>query len=166
MLLLLMRHGIAEDISADGSDAKRRLTQKGEREVREMARLLKKLGLVPTHVVASPRVRAHDTATIAAEIVGGGKLITLESLNCDGTWPEFVADVRKLTKGEKNAVVLAAGHEPNCGQFVTAALMRSEDGFHIGKGAVAALEWDGIIEPEGAELRFYLTHSVVMGLEE
>lgn len=169
MLLLLMRHGIAEEIAEDATDAedsKRPLTPKGERQVREMAELLKKLGCEPTHIAASPRVRAHDTAALAAEILGGGRIKTLSSLDFDGTWEAFVEDLRKLTKKSPDAVVLAAGHEPNCGQFVTNALVHSAQGIHIRKGAVAALKWEGPITPDGAELRFYLTYSEVRKLEE
>src|ERR671917_585621 len=60
-VIWLLRHGDA----ADGSpDAERPLTEKGERQARNAGQALKKLGIEFEACLASPKVRAADTARI------------------------------------------------------------------------------------------------------
>lgn len=164
MLLLLMRHGIAEENPEN--DAARPLTEKGRARVAEVAGLLGKLGCEPRFFLSSPRRRAIETAQVTASVLGGSdaEIHQVESLDFDGTWEGFVADLQELLADSPNETVLAAGHEPNIGRFVTEALIHNPEGFHVKKGAVAALHWDGILQVQGAELRFYLTYSMVKRL--
>ena len=64
-VIYLLRHGDAED--GEGDDAARRLTAKGERQARDAGRALAALGVEIEACLASPKVRAADTARIAAE---------------------------------------------------------------------------------------------------
>lgn len=166
MLLLLMRHGIAvEREEFDGDDAERPLTRKGRDRVAEIAAMLEKLGVDPGYFVCSPRLRSRQTAEIAIEVLEKkGEPTVLNTLDFEGEWEDFVADISKLTEGDERPTVLAIGHEPNIGQFITEALVNSHSGFHIRKGAVAALSWPEEIETQGADLRFYLTYSMVKHL--
>ena len=63
-MIWLLRHGEAEDGSPD---AERKLTEKGERQSRVAGAALKKLGVKPDACLASPKVRAADTAKLACE---------------------------------------------------------------------------------------------------
>jgi phosphohistidine phosphatase len=66
-MIWLLRHGDA----ADGSpDAERPLTDKGERQARAAGAALKKLGVTVDACLASPKVRAYDTARLACEALG------------------------------------------------------------------------------------------------
>jgi phosphohistidine phosphatase len=66
-MIWLLRHGEA----ADGSpDAERPLTEKGERQARAAGGALKALGVQIDACLASPKVRAYDTARLACEILG------------------------------------------------------------------------------------------------
>jgi len=66
MILLLVRHGIAEDIDdSEGSDdAFRQLTPKGRRKARDIGKFLAGRSFQPTLVVSSFRTRAVQTAEL------------------------------------------------------------------------------------------------------
>jgi phosphohistidine phosphatase len=167
MILLLMRHGIAEEISpgSDTDDAQRELTGKGMRRVKDMARFLEKMDIQPTHYAASPRTRAQQTARLVArELDWKRKIATLPSLDFAGTWGEFVQEALELTKGKSSAVLLAAGHEPSCSEFLKQALLPVHHSMPFKKGAIAALRWDGPISEREAALMFYMTGAAVKGV--
>ena len=63
--LWLLRHGDAEPHGAR-QDPDRRLTAKGERQARVAGEAMARLGLEFAAVYTSPRVRARDTARLAA----------------------------------------------------------------------------------------------------
>jgi phosphohistidine phosphatase len=66
-MIWLLRHGEA----ADGSpDAERPLTEKGKRQARWAGEALKHLGVEIDACLASPKVRAADTAKLACEPLG------------------------------------------------------------------------------------------------
>jgi phosphohistidine phosphatase len=101
-MIYLLRHGDAE--SPNGDDSGRRLTGKGERQARAAGAALTVLGAEIEACMASPKVRAAETARLACEPLG------LE--------PEAEEELRG---GEFNALGLAAGrgdvllvgHEPD-----------------------------------------------------
>ena len=67
-MIYLLRHGEAED--GDGDDAARRLTEKGERQARDAGLALAALDVGIEACLASPKVRALETARIACEPLG------------------------------------------------------------------------------------------------
>ena len=67
MLLYLMRHGEAE--STFDSDESRNLTHQGQNDVIEMTKLLRK-EMVPEAIVASPYIRAQQTAVLVGKGLG------------------------------------------------------------------------------------------------
>jgi phosphohistidine phosphatase len=110
-VVYLLRHGEAEH--GDGDDAARRLTEKGERQARDAGRALAALGVGIDVCLASPKVRALDTARIACEALGvevevtdalrGGPFDALElaagrgDMLLVGHEPDFSAEVGRLT---------------------------------------------------------------------
>jgi phosphohistidine phosphatase len=101
-VICLLRHGDAED--GDGGDAARKLTPKGERQAQTAGRALAAMGAKINTCLASPKVRALNTARIACQTLG------LE--------PEVAEELRggpfdslALTAGRGN--VLLVGHEPD-----------------------------------------------------
>jgi phosphohistidine phosphatase len=101
-VIYLLRHGEAED--GDGDDAARRLTEKGERQARAAGRALAELGAGIQTCLASPKVRALDTARLACEALGVEVEVT-EALR-DGRF-----DALDLAAGRGE--VLLVGHEPD-----------------------------------------------------
>lgn len=110
-MIYLLRHGDAEP--GDGDDAARRLTVKGEEQARAAGAALATLGAEMDVCLASPRVRAAETARLAcaalglehetaAELRGGGfDALALAAGRGDvllvGHEPDFSAEVARLT---------------------------------------------------------------------
>ena len=110
-MIYLLRHGEAEDATAD--DAARRLTEKGERQARDAGLALKELGVGIDACLTSPKVRARETARLAAEVLGvevektealrGGAFNALDlatgrgDVLLVGHEPDFSAEVGRLT---------------------------------------------------------------------
>jgi phosphohistidine phosphatase len=101
-VIYLLRHGDAED--GDGDDAARRLTPKGEAQARAAGRALAARGARIDACLASPRVRAAETARLACEPLGIAPETATELRG--GSF-----DALALAAGRGN--VLLVGHEPD-----------------------------------------------------
>jgi phosphohistidine phosphatase len=125
-MIWLLRHGEAEQGSPD---AERRLTEKGERQSRNAGLALERLGVTIDACLASPKVRAADTARLACEALGVE--VRLEPKLAGGPFdPEALA----TGLGEN---VLLVGHDPDFSAAVhslTGAQVRMK------KGGLAGLE--------------------------
>ncbi|MFA4927073.1 MAG: histidine phosphatase family protein [Patulibacter sp.] len=108
--LLLLRHGTAEDHGSRPHDADRRLVARGEEEARAAGRALVALDRVPDVVIASPKVRARQTADLAATAWGGAVTEHLAVVGLDVDEALGLA-----TLGPR---VLIVGHEPDLSQVV------------------------------------------------
>lgn len=126
-MIYLLRHGDAE--AGDGDDAARRLTVKGEAQARDAGAALAALGAEIDACLASPKLRAVDTARlacgpldlepeIAAELRGGDfDSLALAAGRGDvllvGHEPDFSAEVARLTganvKLKKGGLALVDG---------------------------------------------------------
>lgn len=126
-MLWLLRHADAED--AHGRpDAERPLTEKGRAQARAAGLALKALEIPLDACLASPRVRARDTALLACEALGLDVQLAPE-LAGGGFDPEQLA-------AGYGAHVLLVGHNPDVAQAVydcTGARVRMK------KGALAAI---------------------------
>jgi phosphohistidine phosphatase len=131
-VIYLLRHGDAEDIGAAG-DAARRLTEKGERQARDAGRALAAVGAEVDACLASPRVRAAETARIACEALGVEVEIT-------GALQGGPFDALDLAAGRGN--VLLVGHEPDfSGEFARLTGANVE----MKKGGIAAVDGSTLV---------------------
>ena len=131
--LWLLRHGDAEPHGAR-QDADRRLTAKGEKQAR-VGEAMARLGLEFAAVYTSPRVRARDTARLAAKPLKADPLVhqpLSAGFDAEGARALLAA------KGD-DARVLVVGHEPDFSQTV-----HDLTGGHIDlkKGGLAAVRLD------------------------
>lgn len=101
-MIYLLRHGDAEE--GDGDDAARRLTAKGERQARAAGEALAASGGQIDACLASPKVRAADTAQLACGPLGLASETASELRG--GSF-----DSLALAAGRGN--VLLVGHEPD-----------------------------------------------------
>jgi phosphohistidine phosphatase len=100
-VIWLLRHGEA----ADGSpDAERPLTEKGEAQARAAGLALAAMGARIEACIASPRVRAAETARLACEALGIG--VTIERALAGGPF-----DANDLVAGLEEALLV--GHDPD-----------------------------------------------------
>lgn len=138
MNVVLVRHAIAEEGRSGLSDAARRLTPEGREKLKRVASGLKRLDVVPDRILASPLVRAAETAAVLAEVLAPGlKVETCEAL-APGQPPEDVADA--LAAGGKT--IFLVGHEPDLGELASWLLTGSSDGVRMPfrKAGAAAIE--------------------------
>ena len=106
-----MRHGYAGNRLPDPrEDTKRELTVSGKKEVVEIAKSLKKLGVKFNVIFSSPFTRAFQTAQIIAEEYELTEQIEQsEELKPDGSKGSLY---NKLSKLSLDSVILIVGHEP------------------------------------------------------
>jgi phosphohistidine phosphatase len=91
-------------------DIKRELTVSGKKEVVEIAKSLKKLGVKFNVIFSSPFTRAFQTAQIIAEEYKSTEQIEQsEELKPDGSKGSLY---NKLSKLSIDSVILIVGHEP------------------------------------------------------
>lgn len=115
MNCILFRHGIAvEQNEWKKADADRPLSDKGLARTRKAARGLARTGIVPTHILTSPLVRARETARLIQEAFEDPPPITL----CEELSPKASAEklATVLHTLPAEATVICVGHEPYLGQ--------------------------------------------------
>jgi phosphohistidine phosphatase len=133
--LWLLRHGEAEPHGAR-PDAERRLTDRGEAQSRAAGRALVALGVTFQAVLASPKVRAWDTATLACEALGN-EVVEHRAL-AQGFGARDAWELLHATGQDER--LLLVGHNPDLAQTVhdlTGALVDFK------KGGVAAIRTEG-----------------------
>jgi phosphohistidine phosphatase len=107
-LLVIMRHGKAEAFAAE--DHRRRLTERGAREVYAAGQWLLAQDLVPTHAFVSSAVRTQDTWQGLVAATGAScEPVVDDAIYSAG--PETVVDILRGAP-EDAEVVLYVGHNP------------------------------------------------------
>jgi phosphohistidine phosphatase len=133
--LWLLRHAEAEP-HGTRPDAERLLTPRGEEQSRCAGRALAALELTFQALYTSPKVRARDTALLAAEALGDEPIVT-PVLAEDFS----VADARDLLLGvEPDGRILVVGHNPDFAQVVYELTGARVD---FKKGGIAGVRLDG-----------------------
>jgi phosphohistidine phosphatase len=125
-VIWFLRHGDAED--GTGDDAARRLTSKGERQSRDAGLALAALGVAIDTCLASPKVRALETARLTCDRLGV-EVEVAEALRGG----DF--DPAELAAGRGD--VLLVGHEPDFSRAVQALTGARVE---LKKGGLAAVE--------------------------
>jgi phosphohistidine phosphatase len=133
--LWFLRHGEAEPHDAR-PDPERRLTVRGEEQSRAAGRALAALELNFQLVVASPRVRALETARLACEALGGEPVVD-EALSSGFDVDDALA--LALAAGDDSRL-LFVGHNPDLAQIVGDLTGAAVD---LKKGGVAGVRRHG-----------------------
>ena len=159
MKLVLLRHGIAEDVAPGGDDGARPLTHAG-REKLEQGALGLSWALDTVEVWASsPLVRAVETARLVAAAFGEREPEELELEELEELLPEARPDALLpwLRRQPKSATVLLAGHAPHLSAIAAFLLGAPDPPFALKKGGACLLELDGAPGPGAARLVWLLT---------
>lgn len=131
MRIHLLRHGEAVPRDAPGitRDAERPLTQAGREQISGAAEAIQALDASPDLVVASPYVRARQTAKVAAE--------TFDTVDEVGEFHELrpeadPVDTRHALAGIQDADdVLLCGHKPHLPRFTSYLLTGDSQGLDV-----------------------------------
>src|SRR5687768_17444907 len=111
-MIWLLRHGEAEDLGEDASDASRQLTEKGRRQAESAGKAMAAMGVKLDACLTSPKVRARDTAEVAC------RELDVEVEETDALrGGEFDAEDLAAGRGE----VMLVGHEPDFSRAINAA---------------------------------------------
>lgn len=108
--LLVMRHAKSSWKDQEIPDHDRPLKKRGRKDIVNMAKLLKKKGLVPDYIISSTAVRAKDTASLMIEKLnykGKSEFIEEFYMAEPETYIEYIAKV-----SEKVNTLLIIGHNP------------------------------------------------------
>jgi len=133
--LWLLRHG--EAVPHDSKpDADRELTARGERQSAAAGAGLARLGVEFDAIYTSPKVRAADTAKLAAEALNAEPVE--EAVLADGFDRDDAREL--LDRHGADARVLVVGHDPSFTQVVYDLTGGRVD---FKKGAVAAIRVEG-----------------------
>ena len=143
--LWVLRHGDAEEPGTK-PDAERELTETGLDEARAAGAALKALGAVPDLILASPRVRAQQTATAAAGELG------LEFETHQPLSGGFTAtDALAVLAGRAGQTGVLIGHMPDLAIVVRdlsgAAVALRTGGLALLRGEGAAFELAVLLRP-------------------
>ncbi len=154
MELLIVRHAIAVERNTRRwpDDADRPLSPKGVARAAKAAAGIKQLVRAPTRVLASPLVRAQQTAAILSEVAGWPSSRECAEL-APGAAPEaLLAALRRLPE----ARVALVGHEPGLSRLLAVALPgdAGTGAFRFRKMGAALLHFAGAARPGGARLEW------------
>jgi phosphohistidine phosphatase len=139
MTLYLMRHAEAVEPGADDvtRDADRKLTDKGRRQAKRMGIMLKRLDVKIDRALASPLVRARETAELVVTAAGSkAKIKALDELKPnaknDAMWEALC--------GAGGETVLVVGHLPSIASLAGSLLgSLAEQPLWFHKSSLAAL---------------------------
>lgn len=132
----LVRHAQAASVSPTGADADRPLVDKGHDQARRLSTALAAWDARPDRVLASPWLRAAQTAEALRD---GAPITYLDELAAPGAAEASAAIVAALSPEERGVVVV--GHEPWMSELASWWLCGDELGVHLAyrKAAVMAL---------------------------
>jgi len=139
MIVYILRHAIAVQRGIAGyPNDDRPLTEDGRTKMAKgskgIARVVDDIDVILT----SPLIRAHDTATIAAEALGAeNKLEVCKELLPGSSLKNLLSYLSKF-KG-LNSIMLV-GHEPDLGYLASALIGSDESVVEFKKGALCAIE--------------------------
>ena len=163
MEIYLLRHGIAEEKSASGHDADRRLTDEGRQKLRKVLECAHAAGVSPSLILSSPLRRALETAEIAARELGyEGKIARTDALVPGATPHDLWQELRQHTD---ETSVLLTGHDPLFSSVVPYLLGSSHHMVHFRKGALIRIDVDSTgSEPHGI-LEWMITPAIARAHE-
>ena len=125
MNLYIVRHAIAEQReinSSEEQDSQRPLTDTGRKKFRKVAGRLNQLGTRVDLILASPYLRAANTARILQKKLDLGKdsLVMMENLSPVGDPDRLMKEIRE-TYGTVENIALV-GHEPGLSRLISVLL--------------------------------------------
>lgn len=131
MDLLLIRHAKAEPYAYD--DAARALTEKGVSQAKKVGAFLRQHSLVPELTLASPLLRARQTAEYFCLTSGAEPPVIEPWLGCGMRPAAAMQELRSYRNFSRMALV---GHEPDFSYLAEWLLGSQAGGLHVRKASV------------------------------
>jgi len=143
MELIFLRHGLAVDQEEwKGAEADRPLTAEGTERTRDVVRGLRTLKVRPDVILASPLLRARETAEIAKKgLVTDAKVDLVEEL-APAASPDRL--IGRLADFADKPVVLCVGHEPHISTTISAMVSgKTAATFEVKKAGACCIRFTG-----------------------
>lgn len=159
--LYVMRHGIAVARGDPNypEDDLRPLTTEGKKKLREIAKGLLRLGLCVETIYSSPLVRAVETASTIAEVLGSGiKVENSDHLRPGGSLHAMLTSLGKQTD---QRCVLVVGHEPDLSEGVARLIGDASARFQFKKGGCCRIDFEKLPPKPPGKLIWWLTPRVM-----
>lgn len=154
--LYLIRHGLAGEHGTYANDEERPLTDEGKKKTRQVAKRLRELVPKFDCLLASPLVRAWQTAEILAEVGLTDHLEQADFLAPGGTIAAWLAWLPPWRTTEPQTLALV-GHEPNLSAWAETLLWGEARGvLTLKKAGVMGLELPESGSPIGNSSLFWL----------
>lgn len=141
MIVYFLRHASAgQHQVSPKQDEKRPIDEIGERQSRDVGRVLAALDVEVEAIVSSPLTRAMQTAELAAKEFGHrNKIVVNDAMRPEASYDQF-QDL--LTQYSKAKAIMVVGHNPSITEFLIHSLTGSENCqcFDLKKCAVAKVD--------------------------
>ena len=158
MEIYVLRHGIAEEPKAGAPDSARALTDTGRERLRAVLERAHEAGEKPSLILTSPYRRAQQTAHMAGQVLGCGKIVETEVL-VPGSTPKAVWETI-CTRRREDALLLA-GHEPLLSMTVAYLLGAPALQVDLKKAALVRIDQESFSGAPRAILKWMLTPRLV-----
>ncbi len=156
MQVMLMRHADAEPMDAKHypDDDQRPLTKRGCDIHEKVTSVLKHMGIAPTQIITSPRLRALQTAGITAKGLNLVEKLTLSRALGQGYSLEAVLEM--LGVFNPDDTILCVGHDPDLCELAAALLGITESSsIKFPKSGVMGIEFHGSPAAGAGVLHFF-----------
>lgn len=155
MDLFILRHGEAGRSSATSrDDSKRALTVEGEKEVKDISKGIKGLGIEFDYIFTSPLLRARQTAELVSKIVvTKNQIKDLDELKPEGNKLQLY---NKLSNLKQDSSVLIVGHEPYLSELIGEAISSTGCRIDLKKAGFARIRVINSLPKLKGELRWLL----------
>lgn len=158
MELYLIRHGIAEERRSEIKDEERVLTKEGRQKTEKIAQRLKKLNLNFDLILASPLVRAHQTAEILVENQLGSRIEKSQHLSPEGSLFNWVTQWLMQNDGAVMGQIALVGHEPCLGEWAEILVWgEAKASLIVKKAGIIGIKTPEQGSPIGRSQMFWLT---------
>jgi phosphohistidine phosphatase len=150
MELYIVRHGVAIDREDPKcpADPERFLTEEGIEKSRQVAKGTAKVASVPDLILASPYLRAFQTAELFAEELEYSKhKIRKSDLLLPGAEPMQL--FRELAKDKDLSSIFVFGHAPHLDDLIATAIGTKHHISSLKKAGVAFVELKRLVPPSG-----------------
>ena len=165
MDLYIVRHAVAHDRDLDRwpTDESRPLTDEGVERFTSVAKGLATLATRPDRLLASPLVRAVQTAKILTDTIGWPE-VEIDPLLEPGARVEKIIGL--LAAHPEDARVAIVGHEPDLGSLVSqlTAGAGTPSFVPMKKGGVARVVCDGVPSSGTGDLKWLSTPGILESL--
>jgi phosphohistidine phosphatase len=156
----LIRHGIAVDRTPSQPDETRPLTEEGKKKTKKIAQQIQNVGVTFDLILASPLVRAQQTAEILREIGLTQTVEIFPPLAPGGdiqAWVQWWQGWQKERPKAAGTIALV-GHEPDLGNWAELLIWgQAQQKFVVKKAGVIGLNCPDQTSPLGHSELFLMT---------